>query len=63
MGLKRQAEEENGTPSGDLGKTFGDSWRPAAEDTQTPHLPFIYCIFNSEHLVESQPEWPLRPHI
>ncbi|KAF6270415.1 fer-1 like family member 5 [Rhinolophus ferrumequinum] len=49
MGLKWQAEEENGTPSQDLGKTFGDSWRPAAEDTQTPHLPFIYCVFNKPH--------------
>lgn len=44
-------------PSEDVGKTAMDSWRPDAEDTQPPHLPFIYCLFNSEHLIESLPGW------
>ncbi|XP_036080949.1 fer-1-like protein 5 [Rousettus aegyptiacus] len=26
-----------------------DSWRSAAEDTQPPHLPLIYCIFDKPH--------------
>lgn len=62
MDLKQQAEkEENRAPSRGLSKTFRLSWRPAPEDTQPPDLPFIYCVFDSEHLTESPPGWALQP--
>lgn len=53
--LKKQAEkEENRPPSRGLSRTFRGSWKPAPEDTPPPpHLPFIYCIFKSEHLSEA----------
>lgn len=58
LDLKQKAEEkEIRMSSQDVGKSYMDSWRPAAEDTQPPHLPFIYCVFNSEHLIESLPGW------
>ncbi|EPQ05238.1 Fer-1-like protein 5 [Myotis brandtii] len=51
--LKRQ--EENRPPSRGLSRTLRGSWKPAPEDTPPPpHLPFIYCIFNSEHFSESR---------
>lgn len=62
--LNQQAEkEEDKTPSRGLSKTFTDSWRSAAEDTQTPHLPLIYCIFDSEHSIESRPGCPEALHL
>lgn len=36
------------------------SWRAPPEITQPPNLPFIYCIFNSEHSIESRLGWPRR---
>lgn len=57
--LKQQAEkEESRTSSRGMSKTFRDAWRPAPENTKPPHLPFIYCVFNSEHLIESQSGCP-----
>ncbi|XP_016074714.1 PREDICTED: fer-1-like protein 5 [Miniopterus natalensis] len=46
--LKKQAEEEEIRASS-RSKTTRFPWRPAPEDTQQPHLPFIYCIFNKPH--------------
>lgn len=57
--LKKQAEkEENRPPSRSFSRTLRGSWKPAPEDNLLPppsplHLPFIYCIFNSEHLSEA----------
>lgn len=51
--LKRQ--EENRPPSRGLSRTLRGPWKPAPEDTPPPpHLPFIYCIFNSEHFSDSR---------
>lgn len=63
--LNQQAEkEEDKMPSRGPSKTFTDSWRSAAEeDTQTPHLPLIYCIFDSEHSIKSQPGCPEALHL
>lgn len=62
MDLKEQTEKEvDRAPSRSLSKRLGDAWRPAPEDIQLPNLPFIYCIFDSEHLIESLLGWPQRP--
>ncbi|XP_066123860.1 fer-1-like protein 5 [Saccopteryx bilineata] len=50
LDLKQQAEkDEKRMASQSLSKTFRNSWRPAPVDTQEPHLPFIYCVFNKPH--------------
>lgn len=48
-----QAQREDLNQQAETEET--DSWRSAAEDTQPPHLPLIYCVFDSEHSIESRP--------
>lgn len=51
MDLKEQAnKEENRMLSQGPNKSFMSFWRTAPQDTHPLDLPFIYCIFNSEHL-------------
>lgn len=62
--LKKQLEkEENRSLSRGRSRTLRGSWKPPPEDTLPPHLPFIYCIFNSECLSQSHAWRPLRPRI
>ena len=51
MDMQEQAKkEENRMLSQGLNKSFMSFWKTAPQDTHPLDLPFIYCVFNSEHL-------------